>query len=438
MKIENIKPIPKYIEKLIKKKFLNSYAKYSSRPSFYSYFSKFKNRLIQYTVAVIFKRNQVYMKQVAIHTVGSENCFIKDIVFYQIAGHIVGWYYQGLSKTKKRFEDNEWGLATAKYFNLYPTPVNKEYILTLKQYKYSAITEYTEWNYLKYLEYYEKYPIAEMLVKLGLSSFATSKLILEKLTKDKAFRKWLYHNKEKINHRNYVQTILTAYKTNQDIDKTQKIYELDKAFTSRSANYEKLKNLIPKNKKQEMLNYIIEQDTTLSSYQDYLNACNELELDLSLDKNMFPHNFKHWHDIRIDEYNSKQAEIDKRKRKKLYDQFKNVADKYLSLERLLIKDDYICLIAKSPQQLIHEGQELQHCVGRMGYDQKFAREETLIFFIRNRLAPNTPFVTLEYSISSKKILQCYAYHNSRPAEDVMEFVNHVWLPYANRKIRKIS
>ena len=187
-----------------------------------------------------------------------------------------------------------------------------------------------------------------------------------------------------------------------------------------------------------MLNYIIQQNTTLSSYQDYLNACNELELDLSLDKNMFPHNFKHWHDIRIDEYNSKQAEIDKRKRKKLYDQFKNVADKYLSLERLLIKDDYICLIAKSPQQLIYEGQELQHCVGRMGYDQKFVREETLIFFIRNRLSPNTPFVTLEYSISSKKILQCYAFHNSRPDEDVMQFVNHVWLPYANRKIRKIS
>ena len=84
MKIENIKPIPKYIEKLIKKKFLNSYAKYSSRPSFYSYFSKFKNRLIQYTVAVIFKRNQVYMKQVAVHTVGSKTCFIKDIIFYLI------------------------------------------------------------------------------------------------------------------------------------------------------------------------------------------------------------------------------------------------------------------------------------------------------------------------------------------------------------------
>lgn len=438
MKIENIKPIPKYIEKLIKKKFLNSYAKYSSKPSFYSYFSKFKNRLIQYTVAVIFKRNQVYMKQVAVHTVGGENCFIKDIIFYQLAGHIVGWYYQGLSKHKKRFEDNEWGLATAKYFNLYPTPVNKEYILKLKQYKYSAITQYTEWDYLKYLEYYEKYPIAEMLVKLGLSNFATSKLILEKLTKDKAFRKWVYNNKDKIYHRNYVQTILTAYKTNEDINKTQKIYELDKAFSSRGANYEKLKNIMPKHKKLQMLNYILQQNTSLSSYQDYINACNELELDLSLDKNLFPHDFKHWHDIRIDEYTSKQAEIDQRKRKKFYEQFKNVADKYLSLERLLVKDDYVCLIAKSPQQLIYEGQELHHCVGRMGYDQKFVREESLIFFVRNKDYPHTPFVTVEYSLSQHKILQCYADHNHRPEECVLQFINNIWLPYANRKIRKIS
>ena len=72
------------------------------------------------------------------------------------------------------------------------------------------------------------------------------------------------------------------------------------------------------------------------------------------------------------------------------------------------------------------------------YDQKFIREETLIFFIRNRLAPNTPFVTLEYSLKNHKVLQCYAYGDTRPAEQVLEFVNKTWLPYANRKIKKLA
>ena len=104
----------------------------------------------------------------------------------------------------------------------------------------------------------------------------------------------------------------------------------------------------------------------------------------------------------------------------------------------MLKDDYVCLISKSPAQLIHEGKELNHCVGRMNYDQKFAREESLIFFIRNRLAPNTPYVTLEYSPTKHKVLQCYADSDSKPTDEVLNFVNKVWLPFANRKIKKIA
>ena len=49
----------------------------------------------------------------------------------------------------------------------------------------------------------------------------------------------------------------------------------------------------------------------------------------------------------------------------------------------------------------------------------------------------TPFVTLEYSLKNHKILQCYADYNHKPEEQVLQFVNNVWLPYANRKLRKI-
>ena len=67
---------------------------------------------------------------------------------------------------------------------------------------------------------------------------------------------------------------------------------------------------------------------------------------------------------------------------------------------------YLVIIAKSPAELKAEGKALHHCVGSMGYEQKFAREETLIFFIRSADAPDVPLVTMEYSLKSKKILQC--------------------------------
>ena len=41
-------------------------------------------------------------------------------------------------------------------------------------------------------------------------------------------------------------------------------------------------------------------------------------------------------------------------------------------------------------ELIKEGNALDHCVGKMNYDQKFAREESLIFFVRNKDNPQIP------------------------------------------------
>ena len=103
-----------------------------------------------------------------------------------------------------------------------------------------------------------------------------------------------------------------------------------------------------------------------------------------------------------------------------------------------LKDNFVVVIAKSPKDLINEGNILHHCVGSYNYDQKFAREESLIFFVRNKDNIQTPFVTLEYSLDKHKVLQCYGEHDTKPAEEVLNFVYKIWLPYANRKIRKIA
>ena len=73
----------------------------------------------------------------------------------------------------------------------------------------------------------------------------------------------------------------------------------------------------------------------------------------------------------------------------------------------------------------------------MNYDMKFIREESLIFFIRKKENKETPFVTMEYSLKSKQILQCYGENNKKPEKEILDYINNKWLPYANRKIKAI-
>ena len=61
-----------------------------------------------------------------------------------------------------------------------------------------------------------------------------------------------------------------------------------------------------------------------------------------------------------------------------------------------------------------------------------------IFFVRNVDSLDTPFVTVEYSLSKHKVLQCYGDHDSKPNDSVMEFVNKKWLPFANKQLKKIQ
>ncbi|MDD6995703.1 MAG: hypothetical protein SPH68_04130 [Candidatus Borkfalkiaceae bacterium] len=41
-------------------------------------------------------------------------------------------------------------------------------------------------------------------------------------------------------------------------------------------------------------------------------------------------------------------------------------------------------------------------------------------------------------MSQKRVLQCYGEHDSKPSDDVLEFVHKKWLPYANKKLKRIT
>ena len=158
---------------------------------------------------------------------------------------------------------------------------------------------------------------------------------------------------------------------------------------------------------------------------------------MSLPQNKLPHDFMRWHDIRIDQYATAKAEADRIAKAALCKQFGRIAEKYALLQHNK-RSAFICIIAKSPADLIREGEALDHCVGRMNYDRKMIREDSLIFFVRMKEQPDKPLVTLEYSLTKHKVLQCYGEHDTKPNEDILHYVNKVWLPYANKALKQIT
>lgn len=434
IEIKDIKPISNVMLKRIKKLDNKLIERPTGNTRFYTYFTKFKNELCSVTVAVRNHYKKWYCKQVVVHGLHTNKVYLQDIG--TTMGFLrVGWFREGISKWST-WVDYDWGWNDDKYFQMQTaTIVNKEYISKLKDYKYSAIDLYKYSDIFKYLRLYEQYPKAELLVKCGLSHLATSKQILRLCDKDKNFCKWLFKNKNEIaKDSSYISSLIKAYKTNKPIKLTNQIDYFKRNYNSCK---NELKDFLKPNESEKFITYIVNQNTNVASFIDYIKACNFLGLNMNENKNRYPHNFQYWHDVRIDEMHTKQAEIDKEKRKELYDSFSLVASKYEALQRNL-KDNFVVIIAKSPGELVHEGDFLHHCVGRMNYDQKFVREESLIFFVRNKEDAQTPFVTLEYSLKNHKILQCYADHDSKQNDEVLDYVNKKWLPYANRKIRQIA
>ena len=436
MKIEKIKPIPKYLLERIKKLDTKKNPNPSKFVRYYSYLTKNDGELVKVTVAVRNQRNNWYYKQVAVHGIDSDICFVKDMVCYFMGTIVVGWYEQGLTKQPKWFEDPEWGWCKDKSFDPYAPCVNKEYVKKFPELKYSALEEYTYVDYIPYLRKHREYPQTEYLVKLDLSYLTSSVQILKLLGKDKGFQKWISRNRTTLTKRwYYISAIIAAYKKGISIEEMQKYEEIKKNLCA-DKDFKPIREMLNHNYT-KYISYILSKNISHRLYLDYLNACNYLGLDMSIERNRLPHDFMRWHDIRIDEMKSKKAEEDKAKRKELYDKFTTVANKYLPLQKCK-NSVYIVLIAKSPAELIQEGKALHHCVGSYGYDQKFIREETLIFFIRNAEQPNVPLVTVEYSLKTNKILQCYADHNQKPSQDITDYVNKKWLPYAKRQLKKIA
>lgn len=150
MKETNIRPIPKYILNQICKTDNKSHPNPDGHVRCYAYLTTWKNELVKVTVAVKHRYKKWYCKQVAIHGLNSDKCFVKDMEYCYCAGmgFRFGWYEEGLQKYENWYERG-WCWADDKYYDPYATLINPHFIDRLPEFKYSAYKLYQGCNIFK-------------------------------------------------------------------------------------------------------------------------------------------------------------------------------------------------------------------------------------------------------------------------------------------------
>ena len=105
---KDIKPIPKHIMDEIYKRDLKIYPWQEGTVRFYAYLTIWKKELVKVTVAVTKQKKQWFCKQVAVHGIHSDQCYVRDMEYNYIGyGYRVGWFAEELQSSQKRFEDGK-------------------------------------------------------------------------------------------------------------------------------------------------------------------------------------------------------------------------------------------------------------------------------------------------------------------------------------------
>jgi hypothetical protein len=272
---------------------------------------------------------------------------------------------------------------------------------------------------LDYLKVYAKYPRIELLAKMeGGARFAARVGFVRQLQADRGLMRFFMAHVAEIKRIGYgCDVIRQAYRRGITLGQAQvriehrrrwRAFHLPLAIDASRA-----------------LEYCALQKAGEWQYCEYLRACRELGLDLGDTKVAFPKRLK----ARAAVISDQVAEIRRRNQAELAKQMDielgAAAAEASRLERVRSKA-FRVVIPRRRADLVREGKRLSNCLGDGHYAGKMARRETLIAFIRQAARPGVAFVAVEYSFTSKCVLQCYGAKNQRPAKPVLDFVNRVF------------
>jgi hypothetical protein len=153
-----------------------------------------------------------------------------------------------------------------------------------------------------------------------------------------------------------------------------------------------------------------EKERDLNDWADYLRNCKRLGYDIRDKHVKYPRDFRKMHDRVAEEVVKVQSKLRHRAFRTLYRKYSDI---YGFEDR-----NYVVVFPKTPNDLIREGREMDHCVGT--YIDRYADGESIILFIRRREAPDVPFITAEVSPDNRPV-QIQDKHDTEPPEKVMKF-----------------
>lgn len=379
-----------------------------------------KGKIIERVFSCRLYKSQKEYQEVIRRIEGNSLIGVKNMYYSRMGGYRTVWKNSHPSQYYfNEPERNIWFSCSMQYYNVYSSP-----LFDLQDLIEADVSlQYCAWDkqpIIDYVTIYRKYPELEILSKLKLNRLMYNTKCLEKL-KERSFKKFLfkcgansgvagreilYCYNHKLNYSQYLQ----HKKENERINRAKK-------------DTKKILEEYPALPKQQLFKYLKEKDISAFNYLDLLKAEVYLHLDLTLEKNIFPHDFMYWHDFYTKQMSdSENKEIDLK--------IKEQADRYKKLAKKI--DGVKLVFPKATSELIIEGERLNHCVGRMGYNKKIAEDESLILFVRKDEEEDKPFVTMEYDPHKKKVLQLYAVHDTQPEETIKEIIYNKWLPKVKR------
>ena len=119
--------------------------------------------------------------------------------------------------------------------------------------------------------------------------------------------------------------------------------------------------------------------------------------------------------MRIEEYRTLVRHKDEERKKKDNEAFRRRMEKISDAEIQIA--DWFFILPSNIFDLVSEGEALHHCVGKLGYDKKVINGESIIAFMRPAGKTDVPYITIEYGIPKKKVVQAHGNRNSNPTPD---------------------
>lgn len=362
------------------------------------------------------------------------------------------WHWNGYSLTN-------WGeRATIHNFNInslakapyYVAKNRLEEVIKGTYLQYSCCENFDGVDILKYLDFYNKYPGIEMLIKIGLGNIVAIKIqglsvgrcinwkgkdIYEMLKLSKKDYRNLIKRKVAIRPLTLELYQLNCKFKEKDRLTVDDVKDLENIIGTLGETYN-LKKILKYTTIKKAYNYMYKQfknrdkgqyhscNGVLITWADYIEDCKKLNIDLSIEINLFPKSVyrSHQNTIKQVEYKN-NLEMDNKISKRV-ERLKELTFTYKGL---------IIRPAESSEEIIREGKEQVICIG--SYVKKYADGMTNLFFIREKGEEEKPFFAVEIS-KDWRVVQVRGKRNCPGTKEVKEFMETFEIEKLNNKKKK--